>query len=159
MACEERLCMDEKSICMMQEALEDVGKWIYYITDAAKQHNVPWNIITEGIKKAGAYIGYTEFSRTQDLKELLEELEKSDFFKAHEIHVIQSNASMFELELGYIPVIEAACNCPGDEACKEGFKEAYMAVFQGVFETYGLAVNVKESSTYGRKWKLNISRL
>ena len=56
MACEERLCMDEKSICMMQEALEDVGKWIYYITDAAKQHNVPWNIITEGIKKAGAYI-------------------------------------------------------------------------------------------------------
>ena len=42
---------------------------------------------------------------------------------------------------------------------QEGFKEAYMAVFQGVFETYGLAVNVKESSTDGRKWKLNISRL
>ena len=26
MACEERLCMDEKSICMMQEALKECWK-------------------------------------------------------------------------------------------------------------------------------------
>ena len=131
-------CFDEKQIVVMKAGFQDVGKWIYYILKAARVANVPWSVLKEGIRKVGACDAYTLYPRTNNLKELAEAVADSDMGKAHDVRILFVDEDRLELELGCDPMLEAARTCTDDPVFLRDLADAYLCVFEGIFDTYGL---------------------
>ncbi|MCU6736172.1 hypothetical protein [Diplocloster agilis] len=139
-------CIDEKQIEVMKGGLQDAGKWIYYILKAARVANVPWTVLKEGIRKVGAYDAYALYPRTNDLKALAEAVVNSDMVKAHDGRILHVDDDGLELELGCDPMLEMACTCTDDPVLLQDLSDAYLCVFEGIFETYGLRCVKKDAA-------------
>lgn len=141
----ETCCTDEKQVKVMQEALGDVGKWVFYVLKAARTANVPWPVLREGIRKAGAWEGYTRCPRTGDLTALAKALVDSDMVKAYGGELLSSDGEQFELKLSYNPMMRMAASCTDNQPFLEELAQGYVCFFEGLLATYGLKCGIRRA--------------
>lgn len=144
-----RYCIDEEQAEQMKNGFQDVGKWVFYLLKAARTANIPWSVLREGITKTGAYDAYALYPRTNDLKELAAAVSESDMVKAYDGRILSVDDHSMKLELCSNPMMQMALSCTDDDLFLRELADAYLCVFRGIFETYGLRCETSETSDSG----------
>lgn len=143
-----KMYIDEKSVDTLRAAVENQGKWIYFLTMEGMERGLDSTFAKEAMYALGRYYADTEFKDCNTPEELGSRLMRRSLEQGSEASISQDEGQI-HLKIGYCPMLHLWEQLTDDPAKYRLLCDIGCEMYRGMAEGRGLILEKKEALAAG----------
>lgn len=144
-----RKYVDHKAANTLRGAIENQGKWIYYLTSEGMDRGLDSEFAKDAMKELGEYYAGSAYAACEDSQQIANTLMNRAMEIGHEATIENLDAEGFDLIIGYCPMLNMWNQLSDDQGKKEVLCDVASAMYAGLAGKLGMRVERKCAIAHG----------
>lgn len=141
--------IDCKTTNTLRAAIENEGKWIYYLTSEGLNNNLSSDFAKDAMRELGEYYAKTVFSECVSTEQFIKVLMNRARELGYEAVVENVDDNGFDLIINYCPMLNMWGKLSDDDNKKNLLCDVACSMYSGLGESKGYIVEKKCSIAHG----------
>ena len=144
-----RKYVDNKTADTLRGAIENEGKWVYYLTSEGLDRGLDASFAKDAMQELGEYYAGTVYASCETPRQIAETLMNRAMELGHEAQIENSGDEGFDLAIGYCPMLNMWNQLCDDEDKKKLLCDVACNMYAGLGGKLGMKVEKQCAIAYG----------